>query len=165
MLTIQGAKPAVRVMIEHLIGQNLSFWVHVGDIKAFGEAMGFPDHIVAQFRSTQVVPLFFDTRFRHVYGIEVTDAGFLCNLSFDTLYWCRIPWGAIVAVVVTGVDAEVVWPTEWSDQDCVQEKPGAPVPGGGLKLLDGGLNAQVDRGNRSRGALRSVEWRKDATDK
>lgn len=109
----------LKIAIDAAVAAGLDFFILVGGDRATRLKMGIP----AGFAERNPLGLSFEAIY-HRYSMPTTDdVGLTCQLSFDALYHCRIPWSCVQQFMINN-PADGAWPKEWEE---AEEQPEAPT--------------------------------------
>lgn len=102
----------LRSAVEAALASGIDFYMVVGGDQAARSKMGFPPSVVDR----QPLLLVFPARY-HSYAMPTgDDFGLRCQLSFDALYHCQVPWSMIRQFVVDHSGDEK-WPQGWGESE------------------------------------------------
>lgn len=107
----------LRTMIEAAVAGGLDFLLVVGGDKTLRLKMGLPSSVAEK----EPLLLTFPAAYHRFAKPTCDDDGLYCELSFDSLYSCRMPLTAIQQVVVQS-QAVPEWPSAWrTDEEKAEE--------------------------------------------
>lgn len=110
-------------LVEAARAGGLDFFIIIGGDPAIRKKMGLPTEVLDE----QPLLLGFQASY-HEHSKPVGDEhGLNCELSFDALYHCRIPWSSVKRLVVQ-YDGDEQWPAAWGEANPRLEPEEEPPP-------------------------------------
>jgi hypothetical protein len=116
---------ALRTAVEAAVEAGLDFVIVVGGDRPLRLKMGLPPTVVDR----QPLLLAFEARYHRYSAPMPDDVGLSCELSFDALYHCRIPWSAVMQFAINH-PGDGSWPAAWAaegEATTETEAPAAPT--------------------------------------
>ncbi len=136
---------SLQIFVEEALEKGLDFMLVIEADKDIRTRMGFPPSVV----KLDPLILTFPALYHEQAGLQCERMGLSCTLSFDALYYCRIPWNTIARIVINH-PTESTWPAGWADaagdETVSPGEPGAPPLPDNVRLFrprKGGRNSEA----------------------
>ena len=111
----------LHIAIDAALNAGLDFFIVVGGNEETRRKMGFPPAVARLEQLLLQFPAVY-----HRYAQPVGDEnGLTCQLSFDALYTCRVPWSQVRQFILNH-PVDESWPDAWKDEQ--DEAAATPPP-------------------------------------